>query len=248
MSGKTGSITAMSEYLNNWHKIWSNRQVVSRADYSVLQNLIIMDGFDTPLGHMTEDQWLSYIELFRQRCGMQADDSLFEVGCGSGAFLYPFAEQGHEIGGLDYSVELIAHACEVLPAWREDILALEAIRMDVNKKFDITVANQVFHYFSSPEYAREVVIKMIGKTRKTVYITGIPDAALYEESEQERRGILTPEEYEKKYEGLEIQYFDREFFSKIAANQQLDCTFRSHNMPGFAQNKYRFDCMLKKPV
>ncbi len=236
----------MTEYINNWHKIWSNRNVVQNTDYSILQNLIILDGFDTPLGMMTEEQWLSYIALFRERCGIFPGDSIFEVGCGSGAFLYPFAEQGHRIGGLDYSNELVEHAHQALPEWQGSVFCQEAAAIDEQKPFDFSIANQVFHYFPDLNYASVVLDKMILKSQKAVYISGIPDIELNAESERERRGIMTIEDYEKKYAGLEILYFNKTFFTEFAKRYQLECSFYPHNMPGFAQNRFRFDCILKK--
>ena len=97
----------MIEYVNNWHRVWSHRR--SSASISIqdpLQQLIALNGFDSPLGAMSANDWKKYLGIFVERCGLAEADSIFEVGCGSGAFLYPLLMSGYQIGGLDYSKEM----------------------------------------------------------------------------------------------------------------------------------------------
>jgi 2-polyprenyl-3-methyl-5-hydroxy-6-metoxy-1,4-benzoquinol methylase len=236
----------MTENSNNWHKVWSSRNVSINNSFSVLQNLIIHDGFDTPLGIMNEEQWLSYIEVVRLRCNINPSDSIFEIGCGSGAFLYPFYIRGHEVGGIDFSEKLITLAKQVMPNRLNEFFCSDASSLKYDKKADVVIANQVIHYFPDMEYVTDTISKMIRKSRKSVCVSGIPDVRLKIESENMRRGLLTKSEYEKKYDGLDIMYFDRKYFLDIAEKHCLKAVISEHTMRGFPQNKFRFDCVLYK--
>jgi hypothetical protein len=106
------------------------------------------------------------------------------------------------------------------------------------------IANHVFHYFSSLEYAEQNFVKMLKKSNKIVFLSGIPNLLTKDASEFNRRGILSKVEYEKKYNGLEILYFDKFFFTNIASKYLFSVIFFPHKMPNFAQNEYRFDTVF----
>ena len=235
-----------SDIENKWQRVWESRELLVDDTTTVLEKLIALDGFDTPLGRMNESDWIEYGRLLASRIGVIQTDSLFELGCGSGAFLYPFMLKGHKVAGLDFSKSLINAAIRAFPEFKGQLLLLEAIDCPVEPKFDIVLANHVFHYFPSMNYAEAVLEQMVRKTKRSVIITALPDITLRAQSELARRGLLAEEQYNKKYEGLEILYFNKLFFSDFASRYQLDCHFQIHNMPGFAQNKFRFDCILEK--
>ncbi len=236
----------MADYVNNWHRVWSHRKPLPELEGNALQQLISLDGFDSPLGAMSETDWKTYVGVFAERCALAAGDSIFEVGCGSGAFLFPFYQQGHAVSGIDYSEELIQVAQSFMPDRQAEISVMEAKEFSVQPVTDVVVANHVIHYFSSLSDAETVLTKMLRKAGKSVCVSGVPDAALRAESEQERRGILSPAEYEAKYAGLEILYFDREFFVDLAKTERFNVRFFDHDMPGFAQNRFRYDCLMTK--
>ena len=111
---------------------------------------------------------------------------------------------------------------------------------------DVVIANHVIHYFPSVDYTAGVLSVMLRKARRVIAISGIPDEAIKTASETFRRGLLTPEEYAKKYNGLEILYFKRQWFTDIAGKHGFTAEFFEHTMPGFAQNQFRYDCVLKR--
>jgi hypothetical protein len=41
------------------------------------------------------------------RLGIRSGDTVYELGCGAGAFLYPLWQRGVKVGGLDYSSSLL---------------------------------------------------------------------------------------------------------------------------------------------
>ena len=224
--------------------MWSGRKRPSQG--TTLERLIALDCFDSPLGYMTEADWRAYQATFAKRAGIASGDSIFEVGCGGGAFLYPFYEQGHVVSGIDYSDDLIGIARSSMPERRDFLNAMEAASYPAEPLTDVVIANHVIHYFGSLEYAEGVITTMLKKAKMAAAVSGVPNVELKADSERERRGLLTPAEYEAKYRDLEILYYDKKWFTTIATQNGFAAEFLDHQMPGFAQNRFRFDCVMTR--
>jgi SAM-dependent methyltransferase len=233
-------------YINNWHRIWSKRKLTDITEGTVMEKLISIDGFDSPLGLMAEADWREYVNMFAKRSRIIPGDSIYEVGCGGGAFLYPFYELDFEISGLDYSQELINVARVAMPLRKDFLEVAEASACESEMPDSIVIANHVIHYFTSLDYAAKVLLTMLKKATKTVAVSGIPDAQLKTASEVARRGLLSEAEYDLKYKGLEILYFERSWFQRLAQENGFAIQFFEHTMPGFAQNQFRYDCVMTK--
>ena len=234
------------KYINNWHRVWSKRCMPESGQGTVLEKLISADGFDSPLGLMEEKDFRDYVSLLANRIYITKDDSIFEVGCGAEAFIYPFYEAGHQVSGIDYSKELINIALEAMPLAKESLQVIEATSCKTEPPYDVIFANHVIHYFSSLDYVSDALNIIFKKVKRVIAISGIPNASMKDESEKMRKGLLTDKQYELKYKGLEILYFDKGWFEAIAENEGFSVEFFKHEMPGFAQNQYRFDCVFVK--
>jgi len=228
--------------INKWFHIWSNRNTNFYKKIN-LEDLIFFNGFDSPLGRMNKNDWLSYIDQVRLNCDITHSDSIFEVGCGSGAFLLPFFNAKHLVSGIDYSKKLVLIANKAI---HNEIKVCKAHDLEVETKFDLLFSNHVFHYFKTIEYSLDVLKKMFIKCNKKVVILGLPDNKFKIDSELARRGILSENEYKKKYKDLDILYFDKKDFINFAKTNNAKIEFFDHNMPGFKQNKFRFDCIISK--
>ena len=82
----------------------------------------------------------------RPKLLISAGDSIFEVGCGAGAFLYPFYQMGHRVAGIDYAQNLVHLAATVMPA--AEIRLGEATALPTQQSYDVVVSNGVFLYFA----------------------------------------------------------------------------------------------------
>jgi hypothetical protein len=109
---------------------------------------------------------------------------------------------------------------------------------------DYVLANSVFHYFPDLDYAETVVRRMIAAAKRAVAILEVPDMASRDAAEAARRGFLGPQEYEARYAGLEHCYYPRQWFLDIAAKHGLFARTFGQNIPGYAQNPFRFNCIL----
>ena len=230
-----------------WKRIWENRNTsfISENEKDTLLKLIQVDGFDGGGGHscITVDSWMSYIAMITKELSIQASDTVFEVGCGSGAMLYPFYKAGHGVGGLDYAENLVKKAKEVLPD--SDLSACEAIDVDCQKKYDYVIANSMFFYFPDYEYASQVLNKMYEKANKGVAILDVPNARLEEALESERRKACP--NYDEKYKGLKHLYYPQAWFLDFAEQKQsCKIVISQQNILNYGYNQYRFNCLLIK--
>lgn len=228
--------------MQNWHAIWNCRRTEQGVDS--LQALIELDGFDTGAGRIQAEDWRTYARTISERLGLGEGQSVYEVGCGAGAFLYALREMGMRVGGLDYAAGLVEHAGKAMP--EGDFSHGEAAALQLSPVYDVVLANSVFHYFPDLAYAEKVLQRMLDKAGRAIAVLEVPDLARREEAERIRRDILSPAEYEEKYRGLEHLYYAREWFQEQALRRGYRCESFDQCVPNYAQSPYRFNCLILK--
>lgn len=229
--------------LSNWKAVWSRRGS-DGGDPADLDGLIRLDGFDVGAGRIEVADWRIYAARIAERLGLADGASVYEVGCGAGAFLFALRERhALAVGGLDYSGALVAAARRAMPDG--DFTEAEAAAVDPLEPYDFVVSNGVFHYFPV-QYAEAVLARMVAKARVAVAVLEVPDARTRDASEAYRRDTLTEDEYARKYAGLEHTYFAREWFVAQAAAHGCRCTVFDGCVPNYGQNRFRFGALLFK--
>jgi len=229
--------------MQNWKNIWGERGIDSNHE-STLDQLIAADGFDTGFGTIKKDDWVSYVKYIIDKLVIKHSDSIFEVGCGSGAFLHNFYISGHKVGGIDYSENLIDIANKYLE--KGSFECNESLNIDDNIKYDIVLSNAVFFYFPSLEYSQKVLEKMISKAHKSIAILDVSDNEHREKSLKIRKGNISEEEYDKRYEGLDHLYYEKQWFKDISEKYNLKVEIEQQNIRNYKNNAYRFNVFLYK--
>jgi SAM-dependent methyltransferase len=229
---------------NNWQNVWDKRQLLQQPGESLLESLIKMDGFDSPLGSISEADWRAYVDSVIKLMELRSHETVFEIGCGSGAFLYVLYERGIQVSGVDYSSAMIEIAKKIMPKNASNFEVLDALAIDVIQA-DAIIANHVFHYFPSYEYVRMVLEKVL-KTESKVLLTALPDIRFKEASEMFRKDKLTDQEYKIKYDGLDILYFSKSWIldeiNRLSPKRKV--FFLPYTVETFPQNEFRFDCLI----
>lgn len=82
--------------MDKWKEIWNKEERVNKI---VLETLIKADGFDSGAGSFTVDDWIEYTQEFFNKLKIQENQSIFDVGCGSGAFVFPLYLKNNKGGG-----------------------------------------------------------------------------------------------------------------------------------------------------
>lgn len=228
---------------NNWQKIWNNRQIQTGED-KTLSALLAADGFESLGKQFTEANWLEFVQQIGTKLKIQPDDSLFEVGCGGGAFLYPFYQEGNPVSGIDYSENLVKIARDFMP--EATINLAEAIDIPKEKKFDKVVSFGVFHYFPSYDYAAIVTRSMVEIANKSIGIFDLPDLSKKETAFETRKAAIGETEYEEKYQGLQHLFYQKDWFEEILKDEPVEITFEDQSLENYINSKHRFNVFIHK--
>ena len=140
---------------DKWKEIWNRRTRL--LEEVTLDALIKADGFDVGAGQVDVDNWQKYIQDISKQIYLKDTDTIFEIGCGAGAFIYPFFLKGHKVGGIDYSKSMVNLAKITMPGMVFE--SKDAVQFEMSCKYDIVLSNSVFQYFDSFEYAKKVIHK-----------------------------------------------------------------------------------------
>mgnify|MGYP001275020431 CR=1 FL=1 len=74
----------------------------------------------------------------------------------------------------------------------------------------------------------------------------INDASKKDEYELIRRSALGDDEYDRLYGSLSHQFYEKEWFERIAINLDLKCEVRDQDIVGYKNSKLRYNVFLKK--
>jgi SAM-dependent methyltransferase len=108
--------------MNKWKTIWNNRTTEKLIPHGSTEEVFLRLKSLMNVSSSTEIEFSSYKDQFeanlakmRVSCAGEPQ-SFFEVGCGSGMYLYYLGVQnkGFTLGGVDYSAPLIEAAGKVL--------------------------------------------------------------------------------------------------------------------------------------
>jgi trans-aconitate methyltransferase len=221
---------------SRWAEVWAKRGV--DLDVTDLSNLIVINGFDSQAARVDAESWRVHARAVANYLSLRRGESVFEVGCGAGAFLLPFAELfGADVGGVDLSERLIEIARLVLP--EGDFICGQASALEPSPQKDYVIAHSVFQYLGLNE-AEETLRRMVAKARNSVLVLDVPDESTRNDSESFRMAGFTREQYETRYSGLPHTYYEKEWFSEVSAGLGKRVDFFETKMSGYLQAKYRF--------
>ena len=227
--------------MNSWHKIWDNQ---NRVNNFLLETLIKADGFETGAGNFTLEDWKLYTKSLLDNLDISKDDSIFDIGCGSGAFLFNHFINNHKVGGIDYSEALIGIAKTIFKG--SDFNVYEASKLDTKNKYDYVVSHSVFQYFDNLDYSKRVLLKMLEKANKKVGIFDINDKSKEKSYHKIRMGSMTQDDYLKKYQGLDHMFYDKSWFKKIAKENDLKFKIFDQTFKKYSNSQLRFNVIFEK--
>lgn len=222
-----------------WKEVWAGRRR-STADGTLLAQVMAADGLDTAFGSVTAESWRAFVRHTADVIGIYAGRSVFEVGCGGGAYLLDLYERGCEVAGLDWSPALIRCAEEVMPRGR--FVVAEARELDASEQYDFVVSCAAFLYFPSLDYARDVLERMVRKSRLGIMVLDVPDLAKMVEALALRHHLMGDEAYARRYDGLKHLYMDKGWFRNILADLGMDrIQIDDQRIDGYANSAYRYN-------
>lgn len=235
---------------NNWHEVWSRHD----ADRTILQShnksdifleLKRSNGFDVIGDGLSEEALQAqYQEMKKNLSYYQPVNSVYEVGCGSGANIYLLEQDGIVCGGLDYSKNLLESAKQVLQT--TDLRCAEAIELEEEPVYDALLSNSVFSYFEDTVYAKKVLEKMYHKADHVIALIDVHDKEKEAEFTAFRKASIT--DYEERYRNLPKLFYEKSFFEQFAAEHQMQIRFLESDVAGYWNNAFVFNCYMYKTI
>lgn len=237
---------------NNWEKLWASRSadvaILSNSDpEKVFMELKRSSGFDVVKDQLTYRSFLDWYREMKEKLACRlpngkAVQSVFEVGCGSGANLFLFENDGMTCGGIDYSPKMLESAKKVLRTM--DIHCAHASDLPTEPMYDALISVSVFGYFDDWEYAETVLEKMCRKARYSIGILDIADIEKREAYLNYRRQSIP--NYEERYKGLPRLFFSKEFFMDFARAHDMGIEICPVSLQNYWNSQFYFDCYLYK--
>jgi ubiquinone/menaquinone biosynthesis C-methylase UbiE len=231
----------------SWKEIWENKGITEKEDF-VLTDLMALDGYDTGAGCCPVEGWMFTVEMMERKLQLNRKESICEIGCGSGAFLFPLYRKGYKIlSGIDYSTNLISVCKRVIPEGNFRVSEAKSTSFEP-AKFDAVISNGVFNYFPDLEYTRQVIeeILRILKINGRGIILDMNDAEKKLQYETIRRNKLGQEEYERLYKDHRHLFFKRSWFKEIASEHNLKYEIFDQDITGYDNSKFRFNFYFEK--
>jgi SAM-dependent methyltransferase len=233
--------------MRNWKHSWNSKSI-DLKDIG-LSELIKLDGFDTGLSSYTEYEWMEMVEDAAIKSDLKNADTILEVGCGSGAFLYCLSS-GRDliVHGFDYSKPLIDVAKRQIPHGK--FFVSEANTYSYKPNFyDKIYSHAVFFYFENYEYALTCIKKCYQSLKKggTLCLMDLNDLTTQADYFRYRQSAFgDAKEYEKRYKGLSHLFFDKDLLINdiVALGFSEVHTFDHKIVNGCA--KFRFNLLAKK--
>lgn len=235
---------------NRWKEIWNKREdlldsIDRNNPKSVFLELKRVNGFDITDGGIPYESLRAQYDGMKENLCLRGGDSVFEVGCGAGANLYLFQQDGIKIGGMDYSEKLIQILHKVFGNNDlQECICGEAVECPTDVKYDAVFSNSVFSYFQNYAYAESVLKKMFDKSRRSIGLLDVHEDTKKEAFRAYR--IKTVKDYEERYKNLPKLFYPRSFFEKFARKHNMDIIFRESDIKGYWNNDFVFHCYMRR--
>ncbi len=241
------------EIINSkWKSIWEKRDVATDSlidkndKKSIFLELKRIDGFDVVGDGLSYNALISQYKEIKERLFPDSSSyegkSVYEVGCGCGANLYLFEDDGFITGGNDYSRNLIDIAGDILES--KDISCCEAKDITSDMKYDSCFSNSVFSYFPGMDYAYRVLSIMVEKANSSIGLIDIHDIEKKEAFVEYRKKTI--ENYEERYKDLQKYFYSKQFFIDFAKKNDLEIVITDSHIDGYWNNEFVFNCYFYK--
>lgn len=211
----------------------------------VFMELKRSNGYDVQEDEVRYDAWFQQYWQIKKALSFGRDQdikSVYEVGCGCGASLYLFEQDGIAAGGIDYSEPLIQGAKKVLRS--TDLVCGEATQTPPDTIYEAVFSNCAFVYFTDESYAWEVLERMYEKAEYSIGIIDVYDKAREEICMERRKKSI--EDYDEKYKDLPKLFYPRQFFEDFAEKHHMDIRFIDPEVGNYWNSDWSFDCYMYK--
>jgi ubiquinone/menaquinone biosynthesis C-methylase UbiE len=211
--------------------------------------LVKADGFDSSYRKYETEDWIQYCDDFYSKIGISMGDTIFEIGCGSGAFLYPLYLRKNLVGGIDYSINLLDLARKFMP--ESNFTCEDAVTLKLNNTYDVVLSHSVFQYFHDLNQAEKVLKTMNRLAKKKVAILDVIDVEKFDLFNTERMKKFaeegfSEEDYRRRYLGLDHLLYSKEWFEDLGQKLNLETEIFDQKNDSNGNSKLIFNVIFSK--
>ena len=235
-----------------WKEVWDSK---GRAEFTTAPDLndrLNAGGWTSGAGGIvSEKAWMAYADNVALSLGLRGGESVFEIGCGAGAFLVALMRR-HEltVSGVDIAQSQVALAQRAIPEGRFEIAdaaedPVPSAIIEGVKHSDVTVVNGVVAYLPGTAVVERLITVLSGAPGNAA-ILDVPDARFREQRESARRSLLPPGEYQRRYQssGLRHLYLDPDWLIHKGELAGFSVDIVSQEIVGFNQSQFHFNAYL----
>jgi len=232
---------------DSWKIIW-NSKIENSKKKSSLKDLINLNGYDSHSAKISTKEWYKYTNFFVNKFKLKPPNSILDIGCGSGAFLYPFYKKNISCYGLDYSSSLIKICKKNMP--KGNFYASEASNLKKLKKynFDFIFISSVFQYFPNLAYAKKVIkqLKFISKQNTKIFILDVPDTNKQNRWIKYIKEVIGYRSYMAQYGNLKHYWYNRKTLKNIIQKENFKVKIFDQKLIKKPNSKFRFNAFVEK--
>jgi ubiquinone/menaquinone biosynthesis C-methylase UbiE len=229
-----------------WKKIWNkNAKVIKPKN---LNDLLRLNGHSSATSEINQKEWKKYINYFIKKYNIQQNQSILEIGCGCGAFLYFFFKKNIKCFGIDNSEKLIKIVKKNFKKDNFHVGEANNLSKIKNKKIDFIFVNSVFHYFKNSKYAKQVLdeILRISHLETKIIILDVPDKKKYKLWKRSAIKKIGFSEFKKTYRNLKHKFYEKKFFYNYASSKKLNISIFNQTLIKKENSKSRFNIFLNR--
>jgi len=225
--------------MNQWKELWKNR--VNHTDEPLAQETLLkLNGYDGKQSDLNPNNLGKAQQHFERVMDLQRGESIYEIACGAGAFMWRWrSQQFHTIGGCDISANLIGYATEALPQGHWSVADATSFPVD---RWDHVVSFGLCMYLPKDEMYT-MLNRMIMKAKRSISLYDIPDLAKKQGCEDERRKLIP--DYDERYKELNHFYHSKEELAAYLESLGLDYEIYDQDIPGYENAKWRFNVTVR---
>ena len=177
-----------------------------------------------------------------RKLSIKRDDSVLEIGCGCGAFLYVLRPFTDHLSGIDYSSTLLNFALRAIPNGQFKTLEARDVAK-LNKKFQVIISNSVFQYFQTYDYSNLVLEKVhhILEPYGQIAILDINDL-----KKKPFFKDIRANGYGKDYKHLDQNFYSKTYFTKFAYKYGYEIEIEDQKIENYVNSYLRFNVFLTK--
>jgi cyclopropane fatty-acyl-phospholipid synthase-like methyltransferase len=218
---------------NDWIKVYE--ETARKFHNPIAQSGYLLNGI--PIPEIIFSEWFKYIQ---QHFQINEQDSILDVGCGSGLFLKYFCKITNKIFGADASQGQLDNAGLICP--EAILIKSDALNVHyLNYKFNRIICNSVFMYFPDLTYAKNVLMHFKKISSKDAKIW-IGDNSYPSDNEMDKKTFRRRTMSDK----MEMQHYPVTFFDNCAKELNLKGKKIDQKIPGKATAINRYDYLFEK--